>query len=207
MNRVVADSNILISAFLRGGKPLEILELARAGQIELALPEDILNETARVLGTKLRVPAEDVQAFCDEVRGFAVVVTPTERLDAVPGLVDGIGFCDLPQCPRLPSTRPVLRRFSKPDVYRFGDVEVDFVRAEVRREGVVVVGVCRTNGAWRPSIVLPAVLPNAVLLRRRLEMPQHVPTNSTSRVRWAIAAFAIACVAFLVSERPAVQRR
>jgi predicted nucleic acid-binding protein len=36
VNRVVADSNILISAFLRGGKPLELLELARVGQIELA---------------------------------------------------------------------------------------------------------------------------------------------------------------------------
>ena len=29
MKRVTADSNILISAFLRGGKPLELLELAR----------------------------------------------------------------------------------------------------------------------------------------------------------------------------------
>ena len=46
MKRVTADSNILVSAFLRGGKPLELLELARAVQIELAVSEDILNETA-----------------------------------------------------------------------------------------------------------------------------------------------------------------
>ena len=45
MNCVTADSNIYISAFLRGGKPLELLEMARAGQIELAVTEDILNET------------------------------------------------------------------------------------------------------------------------------------------------------------------
>jgi hypothetical protein len=32
VKRVTADSNILISAFLRGGKPLQLLELARAGQ-------------------------------------------------------------------------------------------------------------------------------------------------------------------------------
>ena len=49
MKRVTADSNILISAFLRGGKPLELLELARAGQIELSVSDPILDETARVL--------------------------------------------------------------------------------------------------------------------------------------------------------------
>ena len=84
MRRVTADSNILVSAFLRGGKPFELLELARAGQIELAVSHDILNETARVLGTKFSVPSEDVEAFGYEVRGFSRVVTPTEKLDVVP---------------------------------------------------------------------------------------------------------------------------
>lgn len=83
MNRVTADSNIPISAFLRGGKPLQLLELARAGQIELAITEDILSETARVLGTKFHVPPEDVQAFGDDVRGFTRLVVPTEALDIV----------------------------------------------------------------------------------------------------------------------------
>ena len=83
MNRVTADSNIIISAFLRGGKPLQLLELARAGQFDLAVTEDILNETGRVLGTKFRVPPEDVKAFQDEVRTFAKLIAPTEPLDAV----------------------------------------------------------------------------------------------------------------------------
>ena len=83
MNCVTADSNIYISAFLRGGKPLELLELARAGQIELAVTEDILNETGRVLATKFRVPPEDLQAFRDEILGFATLVTPVETIDAV----------------------------------------------------------------------------------------------------------------------------
>jgi uncharacterized protein len=83
LNRVTADSNILISAFLRGGKALQLLELARAGQIELAITEDILSETGRVLGTKFRVPPEDVQAFGDDVRGFTRLVVATEKLDVV----------------------------------------------------------------------------------------------------------------------------
>jgi predicted nucleic acid-binding protein len=45
---------------------------------------DILNETARVLGTKFSVPADDVEAFCSEVCGFSRLVMPTEKLSAVP---------------------------------------------------------------------------------------------------------------------------
>ena len=71
MNRVVvADSNIFISAFLRGGKPLELLELARAGQIELAVSTPILEETARVLATKFKVPEDDILGFYEELRGI-----------------------------------------------------------------------------------------------------------------------------------------
>jgi uncharacterized protein len=81
---VTADSNIYISAFLRGGKPLELLEMARAAQSELAVTEDILNEIGRVLGRKFSVPAEDVQAFRVEILTFAKLVTPSESLDAVP---------------------------------------------------------------------------------------------------------------------------
>ncbi len=84
MNRVTADSNIYISAYLRGGKPRELLELARAGDIELAVSEDILSETTRVLSTKFRVSPEDIQEFVQEVRGFTKLVSPTETLDAVP---------------------------------------------------------------------------------------------------------------------------
>jgi putative PIN family toxin of toxin-antitoxin system len=83
VNRVTADSNILVSAFLRGGKPLELVELARARSVELASTEDILNETGRVLRTKFGVPAEDVQEYQAEIRSIALVVTPVERLDVV----------------------------------------------------------------------------------------------------------------------------
>jgi putative PIN family toxin of toxin-antitoxin system len=85
VNRVVADSNIYVSAFLRGGKPLELLELARARQIEVAVSSAILEETARVLATKFKVPEDDILAFYEELRGVAKLVTPTETLDAVPG--------------------------------------------------------------------------------------------------------------------------
>jgi uncharacterized protein len=55
VKRVTADSNILISAFLRGGKPLGLLELARAGQIELGVSDATLDETERVPKDKFHV--------------------------------------------------------------------------------------------------------------------------------------------------------
>jgi uncharacterized protein len=85
VKRVTADSNILISAFLRGGKPLELLELARAGQVELGVSDAILDETARVLKDKFHVAEEDVRDLCRQLLGFATHVTPAEAFDAVPG--------------------------------------------------------------------------------------------------------------------------
>jgi putative PIN family toxin of toxin-antitoxin system len=83
VKRVTADSNQYISALLRGGKPLQFLELARSGQIELAVSDDILNEVGRVLRDKFQVPAEDVEEYRNQVRGFAKHVTPAERLRVV----------------------------------------------------------------------------------------------------------------------------
>jgi len=83
VKRVTADSNQYISALLRGGKPLQLLELARSGQIELAVSDDILNEIERVLRDKFKVPAEDVEEYRNQVLGFAKHVTPGERLRVV----------------------------------------------------------------------------------------------------------------------------
>ena len=51
--RLVADSNVLISALHRRGKPQAILDLARAGEVELYLSPFILDEVAGILSRKL----------------------------------------------------------------------------------------------------------------------------------------------------------
>lgn len=83
MKRVVADSNIFISALLRGGKPLELIELARDGRIELGITEEILDEIARVLSTKFRVSVEDARDMREEISGFTKLIAATEALDVV----------------------------------------------------------------------------------------------------------------------------
>jgi uncharacterized protein len=49
VKRVVADTNILVSAVQFGGKPKQLLDLALDGQVDLAISEAIIAETVRVL--------------------------------------------------------------------------------------------------------------------------------------------------------------
>ena len=65
--RVVADTNVYISALVFGGKPREFLERAREGEFELAVSEDIIAEVAHVLRDRFGWPASDV--------GDATVIT------------------------------------------------------------------------------------------------------------------------------------
>lgn len=75
MKRVVADTNVLVSALQFGGKPKQLLDLAADGQIDLAVSDAIIAETLRVLADRfdrtaawlaeadrqLRVPASSTQ--------------------------------------------------------------------------------------------------------------------------------------------------
>jgi hypothetical protein len=80
VNRIVADSNILTSALLRGGKPFELLEFARAGQIELAVSDATLDETGRVLKTKFKVPDETCRSSSGSSRdSLGTSSSPTAR--------------------------------------------------------------------------------------------------------------------------------
>lgn len=81
--RVTADTNIYVSAFQFGGKPLELLQLARTGTIELAISEPILREVTGVLRTKFHRRDADLLAIEQEIRSFAELVTPTKPVDVI----------------------------------------------------------------------------------------------------------------------------
>ena len=83
MNRVTADSNVYISALIWGGKPLQLLELALTGEIELAVSPDILEETLRILREKFHLQPEDSAKAEGFILKAARIVTPTERFDVV----------------------------------------------------------------------------------------------------------------------------
>ena len=81
---VTADSNIYISALMFGGKPLEILETALEGESELAISDDILSETLRVLRDKFHRTSEQLQEIETFIGAITRQVYPAERIDAVP---------------------------------------------------------------------------------------------------------------------------
>jgi putative PIN family toxin of toxin-antitoxin system len=81
--KVVADTNIYVSAIIFGGKPQTILELAHDGLLDLFISDDILAETARVLRDKFHRTPEQLQADVLALDALTTRVQPTERIAAV----------------------------------------------------------------------------------------------------------------------------
>ena len=80
---VTADTNVYVSAFAFGGKPLQILEIAAQGLIRLSISEAILQETIRVLRDKFQWEAAALREVDAIVRSIAEVVSPTQTVDVV----------------------------------------------------------------------------------------------------------------------------
>jgi putative PIN family toxin of toxin-antitoxin system len=83
VRRVTLDSNVIISALNFGGKPLEVLDLARAGQIENAISNSIITETSRILYVKLYWEPEDITDAVNQIVSFSKYVHPECSLNVV----------------------------------------------------------------------------------------------------------------------------
>lgn len=84
MRRVTADSNIYISALNFGGKPQQVLELARTGDIELTISNAIIAETSRILRQKFHWESEDINDLMERLLRFCKYVHPDHTLNVVP---------------------------------------------------------------------------------------------------------------------------
>jgi putative PIN family toxin of toxin-antitoxin system len=82
--RVVADTNILISAFLFGGLPRAFLGLGLTGAFLLVTSGALLDELDEKLDGKFAVPESKAHAFLSQLKSKAAVVNPSFVLDAVP---------------------------------------------------------------------------------------------------------------------------
>jgi putative PIN family toxin of toxin-antitoxin system len=81
--RVVADTNILISAFLFGGLPRVFLDSGLAGSFSLVTSGALLDELDEKLNGKFAVPENKRRAFLSQLKSKAAVVNPSFVLDAV----------------------------------------------------------------------------------------------------------------------------
>ncbi len=83
MNRVVADSNVYISAIVFGGKPMMLLEMAEEGEVDLFVSEPILREAFRILRDKFQRTTEQLEADRVHLATITRSVSPTETLNVV----------------------------------------------------------------------------------------------------------------------------
>lgn len=83
MKRVVADTNVLVSALRFGGKPKQLLDLAIEGQVDLAVSEAIIAETLRVLRDKFERAPEWLAEADRQMHVIIRLVHPTEVIQAI----------------------------------------------------------------------------------------------------------------------------
>ena len=76
MPKVVADTNVLISATVFGGVSDDILELARGREIELLTSPVILEEFSRILKVKFSFSPERIIEALLEIRDIVTLVNP-----------------------------------------------------------------------------------------------------------------------------------
>ena len=81
--RVVADSNVYVSALAFGGKPQALLDLAQDGAIELFTSDAIVAETLRVLQEKFHRSPEQLSLDSIAIDAVTTRVRPVERIRAV----------------------------------------------------------------------------------------------------------------------------
>jgi putative PIN family toxin of toxin-antitoxin system len=83
--RVVADTNVFISALMFGGLPGTFLDLALHRRFTLVTSKALLDELNEKLRGKFAVAEHDALAIRAKLEGNAVVVNPDFELNAVPG--------------------------------------------------------------------------------------------------------------------------
>lgn len=86
---VVFDTNILISAlFSQTGSPFRALALAKIGQIESVICQEIMDEFAEKLLLKFKFSEDKTQSAVDEILNFSRIVEISGTLKAVPNDAD-----------------------------------------------------------------------------------------------------------------------
>ncbi len=85
VQKVVIDTNVIISAFGWGGKPLEIMELLERGAIRNCVSEPTLKELIAALAyPKLAFSHATQTGILEFVLAYSDIYGPVERITAAP---------------------------------------------------------------------------------------------------------------------------
>lgn len=81
--KIVFDTNIYISAFLKSGFSREIFHLALLGKIDLFISSDIISELQKKLKNKFKIKEYDLQLFLGSVSQVAKKVHIIQKISFV----------------------------------------------------------------------------------------------------------------------------
>lgn len=81
--KTVVDTNVIVSGLHYGGKPREILDLLRAGGVQLCISPFILQELRKVLGEDFGWSNERVDEAVERLKAGAVLVEPQMKISAI----------------------------------------------------------------------------------------------------------------------------
>ena len=81
--RVVADTNILVSALLFGGTPEQVFIAGLRGEIQLLTSPSLLKEFEKVLKEKFKLNIHLVREIIEEVREVAEIVEVSSHIQAI----------------------------------------------------------------------------------------------------------------------------
>jgi putative PIN family toxin of toxin-antitoxin system len=84
MTRVVADTNVYISALVFGGVPQRVLDLVFSRGLLLYVSPSIMDEVTGTLIAKFDWTRKDVEMFLPPLWGRCIIIKPTIRLKVSP---------------------------------------------------------------------------------------------------------------------------
>jgi putative PIN family toxin of toxin-antitoxin system len=79
--RAVLDTNVYVSAFLFGGKPAALLQLAERGAFVLLTSAPLRQEVEEVLALKFQWPDALLRLACEPLWNISVSVDPSIAID------------------------------------------------------------------------------------------------------------------------------
>ena len=83
MKKVLADTNVLISALLFGGQPRQVLKLAIEKKIFLISSPALLIELMGVLGRKFGWEDKKLQVLEKRLRKLVILIEPKQTVDII----------------------------------------------------------------------------------------------------------------------------
>jgi putative PIN family toxin of toxin-antitoxin system len=81
--RVVADTNVLVSALLFGGPPEQIVLAGLRGEIQLLTSSPLLKELERVLKVKFKLNLHLVRNIIEEIKEVAELVEVSSHINVI----------------------------------------------------------------------------------------------------------------------------